>query len=154
MDSVFCAGESVGIITTPLFLSSTALTFGVNWTPPPRQEEKQPGRGEGFGHSPRAEHTATTTPQSRKPSRLFRPFSGLRSCFQPLPTLPAVDTKKGQGVQQHPPPGGTVPRNISFQSFCPCRSSSSYRGRLLSKVQPVGEQGHNDTGCDLCSHVQ
>ena len=32
----------------------------------------------------------------------------------PLPTLPAVDTKKGQGVQQHPPPGGTVPPDSEF----------------------------------------
>lgn len=51
------------------------------------------------GHSPRAEHTAATATQSRKPSRFFRAFSGLRSCFQPLPTLPPVDTKKGQGVR-------------------------------------------------------
>ena len=61
----------------------------------------------------------------RKPSRFFRAFSGLRSCFQPLPTLPPVDTKKGQGVREHPPPGGTVPRILNPRSFAPVESSSS-----------------------------
>ena len=158
MDGFFCAGGSVGIITTPLFLPSTPFTFGVNWTPPPRQKARPPSRGTGFlfpaGHSPRAEHTAATATQSRKPSRFFRAFSGLRSCFQPLPTLPPVDTKKGQGVREHPPPGGTVPRIQNPRSFAPVESSSSYRGRLLSTVQPVGKQGHHDARHGLRGCVQ
>lgn len=128
MDSVFCAGELRLPQPPALFFVPLTVDLPVNQPPPTAtgQEKDRLAGGEEArtpfppaGPSPWTERTATAATQSRKPSRFFRAFSGLRSRFQPLPTLPPVDTKKGQGVREHPPPGGTVPRNISFQSFLP-----------------------------------
>ena len=66
-------------------------------------------------------------------------FSHEKTSGGALPTLPPVDTKKGQGVQQHPPPGGTVPRRYhriseTRSSFCPGKSSHLLPGPLVIYV--------------------
>lgn len=115
-----CWGKCWDVHNPPaFFLPSTALIFPL--TSRHHGSKRPPSKWRGFGlsplagHSPRAEHTAATATQSRNPSRFSRASLSLPA----LANAFGSGYKKGQGVQQHPPPGGTVPRNISFQSFLP-----------------------------------
>ena len=49
---------------------------------------------------------------------------------------------------------GQLPGISRFKFSAPVRDVSSYRGNLLSTVQPVGKQGHHDAGHDLRGCVQ
>lgn len=152
MDGFFCAGGSVGIITTPLFLPSTPLTFGVNWTPPPRQKARPPSRGRGFGLplSCRAfSQGRTHRSNSNAKPQSFPFFSRFALASSPCQRFRQWIQKKGRECANTPRPAGQFPGISHSKVFCPCRSSSSYRGRLLSTVQPVGEQGHHDARHDL-----
>ena len=49
---------------------------------------------------------------------------------------------------------GQLPGDFCLKFTAPVRDCSSYRGNLLSTVQPVGKQGHHDAGHDLRGCVQ
>lgn len=86
MDSVFCAGWSCGDHNSPaLFLPLTPLTFGVNWTPPPRQKARPPSRGTGFLPLPGILPGQNTPQQQQRKAASLPVFLALRSCFQPFP---------------------------------------------------------------------
>ena len=49
---------------------------------------------------------------------------------------------------------GQLPGDLHLKISAPVRDCSSYRGNLLSTVQPVGKQGHHDASHDLRGSVQ
>ena len=59
---------------------------------------------------------------------------------------PSMDTKRGQGVRQHSPPGGTVPRNVLFQSFCPGSEFAPPTGATALYAHQVSNHSHKNTG--------
>lgn len=127
MDGFFCAGGSVGLSQPPgPFLGVNSVDFPVN-QPPPQNTPQQQQRN----------------PQS------FPFFSRFALASSPCQRFRQWIQKKGRECANTPRPAGQFPGISHSKVFCPCRSSSSYRGRLLSTVQPVGEQGHHDARHDL-----
>ena len=62
--------------------------------------------------------------------------------------------KKGKGCSNSPCPVGQLSGDSCLKFTAPVRDCSSYRGNLLSTVQPVGKQGHHDASHGLRGCVQ
>lgn len=105
-------------------------------------------------NSPLPEGNPSGLPHARRcASRMKRPVRSLANTS-------GSGYKKRAGSAATPPARRDSPPTVSshqrdtIKFSAPVEGSSSYRGNLLSTVQPVDEQGHNDTGCDLRGHVQ
>lgn len=139
MDGFFCAGGSVGIITTPLFLPSTPLTFGVNWTPPPRQKARPPSRGRGFGLplSCRAfSQGRTHRSNSNAKPQSFPFFSRFALASSPCQRSRQWIQKKGRECVNTPRPAGQSPDGIIAsarhdQVFRPCKRLQLLQGQTV-----------------------
>ena len=52
-------------------------------------------------------------------------------------------------MRQHSPPVGQFPGDLHLKFSAPVEVRSSYRGKLLSTVQPIDEQRHDDASHGL-----